>query len=123
MNKIGGSAEKPGERSLDPVSVVVDASPLLLRSAGVKNYVYYWARSLAEHAGPNRLSLFPFLNGLGRDFAHQTSVLGPAAHGAAARLAVRRQRQPLPILNWLTPASDIFHASHHGVASAAQERG
>ena len=58
-----------------PISVVLDASPLLLRSAGVKNYVYYWARSLAEHAKPNRLQLFPFLKGPG-NIAHENSVLG-----------------------------------------------
>jgi len=110
MNKIAESGEAR-EPSVHPVSLVVDASPLLLRSAGVKNYVYYWARSLAEQAGPNRLSLFPFLC-LPDGIAHETSVLGPAATWERLGLLFAAKVSPFPILNWLTPASDIFHASH-----------
>ncbi len=108
MNKIGEIRipSSPG------ISVVLDVSPLLLRSAGVKNYVYYWARGLAEHAGGNTLSLFPFLNGLGR-FAHETSVLGPAATFPRLGLLAAANLCPLPLLQWLTPASHVFHASHH----------
>jgi glycosyltransferase involved in cell wall biosynthesis len=104
MKKIG---EIPGA----PVSVLLDASPLLLRSAGVKNYVYYWVRSLAENAGENRLKLFPFLNRLGT-FAHERSVLGPAATLPRLGLLYAANICPFPFLNWVTPASDIFHASH-----------
>jgi len=107
MNKIGVSRE-PG------VSVLLDASPLLLRSAGVKNYVYYWARSLAEQAGRNTLSLFPFLNGIDR-FTHLTSVIGLAATVPRLGLLYAANVSPIRILNWLTPASDIFHASHHAL--------
>ena len=94
-----------------PVSVLLDASPLLLRSAGVKNYVYYWARSLAEHAGANRLKLFPFLGELGT-FAHERSVLSPAATFPRLGLLYAANICPFPFLNWVTPGSDIFHASH-----------
>ena len=113
MNKIAESraARLP---SVHPISLVVDASPLLLRSAGVKTYVYYWARSLAEQAGPNRLSLFPFLR-LPDGIAHETSVLGPAATWERLGLLFAAKVSPYPILNWLTPASDIFHASHLAV--------
>jgi O-antigen biosynthesis alpha-1,3-mannosyltransferase len=93
------------------VSLLLDASPLLLRSAGVKNYVYYWVRSLAEHAGANRLELFPFLSGLGT-FAHERSVLSPAATLPRLGLLYAANICPFPFLNWMTPASDIFHASH-----------
>jgi glycosyltransferase involved in cell wall biosynthesis len=110
MNKIAESGEAR-EPSVHPVSLVVDASPLLLRSAGVKNYVYYWARSLAEQAGPNRLSLFPFLC-LPDGIAHETSVLGPAATWERLGLLFAAKVSPFPILNWLTPSSEIFHASH-----------
>lgn len=92
-------------------SVLLDASPLLLRSAGVKNYVYYWAHSLAENAGDKRLQLFPFLNGLGT-FAHERSVLSPVATVPRLGLLYAANVCPFPFLNWLTPACDIFHASH-----------
>jgi len=94
-----------------PVSLLLDASPLLLRSAGVKNYVYYWVRSLAENAGANRMDLFPFLNGLGT-FAHERSVLSPAATFPRLGLLYAANICPFPFLNWLTPNSDVFHASH-----------
>lgn len=105
MNEIGANRETG-------VSVLLDASPLLLRSAGVKNYIYYWAKSLAEQAGQNALCLFPFLQGIDR-FSHVTSVVGPAATVPRLGLLYAANVSPIRILNWLTPASDIFHASHH----------
>jgi glycosyltransferase involved in cell wall biosynthesis len=93
------------------VSVVLDVSPLLVRSAGVKNYLYYWARSLSGGAGENSLSLFPFMNSPA-SFTHETSVLGPAATLPRLALLLGASRCPYPILNWFTPACDIFHASH-----------
>lgn len=94
-----------------PISVVLDASPLLLRSAGVKNYVYYWARSLADQAKPNRLQLFPFLKGPG-NIAHENSVLGPMDTLPRLGLLYAANICPFPVMNWFTPRSDIFHASH-----------
>jgi len=91
--------------------VLLDASPLLLRSAGVKNYVYYWAQSLGDHAGENELRLFPFLNSLG-DFAHDRSVLSPAATLPRLGLLYAANVCPFSFLNWVTPATDLFHASH-----------
>src|SRR6266850_1427759 len=110
MNKTAES-RAAREPTVHTVSLVVDASPLLLRSAGVKNYVYYWARSLAEHAGANRLKLFPFLGGLG-DFAHEKSVLGPMATLPRLGLLYAANVCPFPFLNSVAPRSDIFHASH-----------
>jgi glycosyltransferase involved in cell wall biosynthesis len=104
MNKIG-EIRPPG------VSLVLDVSPLLIRSAGVKNYTYYWARALAAQAGGNRLSLFPFLNGLG-NFAHETSVLSPVATWPRLALLFAANRCPFPLLDRLAGGCDIFHASH-----------
>jgi alpha-1,3-rhamnosyl/mannosyltransferase len=102
---------KIGQDQGASLSLLLDASPLLLRSAGVKNYVYYWVRSLAEHAGANRLCLFPYLSDLGT-FAHERSVLSPAATLPRLGLLYAANICPIPFLNWLTPDSDIFHASH-----------
>src|SRR5713226_4271037 len=110
MNKIAETGEVR-EPTVHPVSLVLDASPLLLRSAGVKNYIYYWAHSLAEHAGANRFSLFPFLR-LPASLAHETSALGRAATLERLGLLFAAKISPYPILNWLTPASGIFHASN-----------
>src|SRR5690349_100400 len=109
MNKIA-EMRAARESTVHPVSLVLDASPLLLRSAGVKNYIYYWARSLAEHAGANRLSLFPFLR-LPESLAHEASAMGRAATLERLGLLFAAKVSPFPILNWLTPTSGIFHAS------------
>ena len=104
-----------------PVSLLLDASPLLLRSAGVKNYIYYWARSLAEHAGTNRLELFPFLSGPGT-LRHEKSVLSPAATFPRLGLVFASNICPFPLLNLVTPASDIFHASHQVLRPPSKTR-
>jgi len=103
------------------VSVVLDVSPLLLRSAGVKNYLHYWARSLTEQAGDNSLFLFPFMNSP-VTFTHENSVLGPLATIPRLALLFGASRCPYPILNWFTPACDIFHASHQAPNPARKAR-
>ncbi len=92
------------------IRVAIDASPLLLRSAGVKTYVYHWSRSLIAQAGQNQVTLFPYLDGRWR-FTHEGSVVGPLA--TAARLAVLHSTSVplLPILDWLLDC-DLFHANH-----------
>jgi glycosyltransferase involved in cell wall biosynthesis len=111
MNKIEDVRAPGSDRVQGPVSVILDASPLLVRSAGVKNYIFYWARSLAEQTGENSLSLFPFMR-CPESFTHQASVLGPVATFPRLGLLFGASLCPYPILNFFTPASDIFHASH-----------
>ncbi len=111
MNKIEDvRLVRPG-RLQGPVSVLLDASPLLVRSAGVKNYTHYWARSLAEQAGENSLSLFPFIRRI-ESFTHEASVFGQLATIPRLGLLFAANFCPFPILNYCTPAFDVFHASH-----------
>jgi len=112
MNKIEDERLAQPGRLQGPVSVILDALPLLVRSAGVKNYIYYWARSLAEQAGENSLSLFPFIR-RPESFTHEGSALGRLATIARLGLLFGANLCPYPILNCFTPASDIFHASHN----------
>jgi hypothetical protein len=44
------------------IRVTIDAAPLLFRSAGVKNYFYYWTRHLLREARGVEIRLFPFLD-------------------------------------------------------------
>jgi hypothetical protein len=39
--------------------ILVDATPLLLRSAGVKTYIHSWLQHLSEHAGNDQILTFP----------------------------------------------------------------
>ena len=54
--------------------ISVDASPLLLRSAGVKNYLYYWIHALQRTSGGNTVEAYPFIGNLG-ELTHESSVL------------------------------------------------
>lgn len=95
------------------LELMIDATPLLLRGAGIKTYLYYWLRALDETKRPNGLRCFPVLSAGGlldtersvagsvrslvslSSFYVSTSVLG----GAMRYL--------------LTRGVDVFHISSH----------
>lgn len=90
--------------------IVIDAIPLLLRSAGVKTYLYHWTTALRRLA-PGRISLFPFLPEPG-GLCHEHSVLGRGATLARLALLHAANALPLPLLNGIGSRCDVFHASH-----------
>jgi glycosyltransferase involved in cell wall biosynthesis len=53
---------------------VVDATPVLLRSAGVKTYLYHLAQALRATAAGRSLAIFPYLDSV-RELNHQKSPL------------------------------------------------
>jgi glycosyltransferase involved in cell wall biosynthesis len=89
--------------------VTIDAIPLLLRSAGVKNYLYHWTRHLLQERGAIDVRLFPFLNAP-RLLDHEASAAG--AFTTFTRLGLlfllnhAEGDVPLP----LQGAGDVFHA-------------
>jgi alpha-1,3-rhamnosyl/mannosyltransferase len=93
------------------VRITIDASPLLLRSAGVKNYLWHWLRALRRIGGSAAIRAYPFLNTVGA-LDHERSVLSRFA--TAPRIAA------LFATNWggglvldaLCQGADIFHASN-----------
>jgi len=93
------------------IRVTIDAVPLLLRSAGVKTYLYYWIHSLVRHAGADAVRLFPFLDPA-VECVHESSPLGRMATLARLSLLHLANGCPVPLLNPLGARSDIFHASH-----------
>jgi glycosyltransferase involved in cell wall biosynthesis len=90
--------------------IAIDATPMLLRSSGVKNYVYYWIRSLQQFAGTDSISPFPFLGPLG-ELNHAASTM--TAWQTCIRLgyAIASNFVPFPILNPAARGCDIFHMS------------
>jgi glycosyltransferase involved in cell wall biosynthesis len=90
--------------------VVIDAVPLLIRSAGVKNYLYYWIAYLRRAAGLGVIRTFPSLNRLG-PLNHDASVAGSWRTGTGlAELALANYTR-LPVIDLLTRGADIFHSS------------
>jgi alpha-1,3-rhamnosyl/mannosyltransferase len=101
--------------------VCVDCSPLLINCAGVKSYLYYFARNLQLYAGENEFEAFPFLGSFGgldlldssQGLQHEESMIG--RHWTTARLLFinMANKGRHSALNWFTPGADIFHATNH----------
>ncbi len=88
----------------------IDATALLLRSAGVKSFIYYWLEALRREAGEGDTILtFPVPGRVGK-LDHERSMAGwfRTALGLGALHALNISRLP-----WTFPRLDIFHASTH----------
>jgi len=91
--------------------VAVDALPLLVRSAGVKNYLYYWIEHLRRAAGPVVIRTFPSFAHLG-PLTHEGSVAGRWRTASALAALAAANHSPLPVLEWATRGADVFHATN-----------
>ena len=83
------------------MQILIDATPLLLRSAGVKNYTYYWIQHLRRQSGTDQILTWPPMREL-PPLNHERSVLGPARtvlHLASVHL--------LPLSKWTIPRADV----------------
>lgn len=91
------------------MTVMIDATSMLVRSAGVKNYMWHWLRHLRIQSADIRA--FPLLDDLGR-LDHETSALSRPA--TMARLALIKSMNELgfPPLDWLIGGADIFHGTN-----------
>lgn len=91
--------------------VTIDATPALLRSAGVKTYTYHWVNHLRRQTGADEIRAFPFLNDFGT-LAHEASTLAPWRTLPRLGLMYCVNRAGFPPLDWLLQSADIFHASN-----------
>lgn len=91
--------------------VEIDATPLLLRSGGVKTYIYHWVRHLRRLAEPGEIRAFPFLGEFG-DLYHEKSVAGPFRTWSRLALLHLANIRGSPALDWVLSDVDIFHASN-----------
>lgn len=91
--------------------IVIDATPALVRSAGVKNYIHHWVAYLREQARGDEIRIFPFLDDLG-ELNHEASPVGKAA--TASRLAFVHALRILGpgLLDKALGDADVFHASN-----------
>jgi len=94
---------------MEPMRVVIDAAPLLFRSAGVKNYLYYWIQHLLREPGADT-RLYPFLEGVS-DLDHEGTGIGRRA--ATLRLALHAliNRLPGAFAQPLFWNASVFHSS------------
>jgi len=94
---------------LKRMRVLVDATPLLVRSAGVKNYLYHWIAALRKAAGGDELRTFPEVGAARLD--HDRSVAGFGRTAVSLAALAAHNYTPLPVLDWRARGSDIFHTS------------
>ncbi|MCL4402177.1 MAG: glycosyltransferase family 4 protein [Acidobacteria bacterium] len=90
--------------------IAIDTVPLLLRSAGVKTYVYYWVEHLLRQAGENRVELFPLLDGI-RECVHERSVAGPLRTYSGIALLQAANYLGDFVLEPMARRIDLFHHS------------
>jgi alpha-1,3-rhamnosyl/mannosyltransferase len=90
--------------------VVIDAVPLLIRSAGVKNYLYHWIDHLRSLAGGDTIATFPALSGFG-PLRHHASIAGGWRTGTGLAALALANYSTLPVLDWLAHSTDVFHSS------------
>ncbi|MGP0075083.1 MAG: glycosyltransferase family 4 protein [Bryobacteraceae bacterium] len=94
------------------MQILIDATPLLLRSAGVKNYTYYWIQNLWQQARNDRIMTLPALASLG-PLDHERSIAGRARTFLHLGRVFASNRAPsLPLLRWTMPKADVFHVSN-----------
>ncbi len=92
--------------------VCLDCTPLLIRSSGVKTYIYELESHLRKLLPRGGLISFPFLNG-NHALEHDSSVLGPRATFARLVLITLLNKPRAPSLELFTGRLDVFHASNH----------
>jgi glycosyltransferase involved in cell wall biosynthesis len=87
--------------------ISIDATPLLIRSAGVKNYLHHWISHLRALAGSDSIATFPFSSAFGGlDHEHSVAGLRSTVAGLALLHFLNGSRLP-----WSARA-DVFHASN-----------
>ncbi len=90
--------------------LTLDLTPTLLRSAGVKNHLFYWARAMQQCRGEHQLDFYPFLHSpesLHHDRGLEAGIPNWRLFLAAA------MNYPLthPAARQFVPAADVFHGS------------
>jgi len=90
--------------------ILIDATPVVLRSAGVKTYTYYWIQHLFHHAGNEQIRTFPRMETLAA-LNHEGSMLGSSQTFKHLALLQLMNRGALP-RNWVTRKADVFHVSN-----------
>jgi hypothetical protein len=92
------------------VRVAIDASPLLVRSAGVKNYLYHWILHMRRIAGKDAVRTFPRMDSV-RPLTHEGSMGEPWHTVLGLGALALSNHFGLPVLDWLAGDAQVFHAS------------
>lgn len=90
--------------------LLIDSIPLLVRSAGVKNYLFHWIVHLRRLLGHDSVQLFPFLDSLA-ELDHEGSIMDASGTLARQALLFALNLRPNHAMDIVGPAADVFHAT------------
>ncbi|MGC2656971.1 MAG: glycosyltransferase family 1 protein [Bryobacteraceae bacterium] len=90
--------------------IAVDATPLLIRSAGVKGYLWHWIQAMRKRAGSSAISAFPLMGDL-PPLHHDHSIYSMAE--TIPRIAALHASNKIPgLVDLLTFGANVFHSSN-----------
>jgi len=97
------------------MKVVIDATSLLLRSAGVKNYLYYWLSSLVEasQASGEEVKTYPPAIRIPPVLDHERPAASAGGTVLGLGLVHACNLPGSPLLRLLLAGADVFHISQH----------
>jgi alpha-1,3-rhamnosyl/mannosyltransferase len=94
------------------MKIAIDATALLLPSAGVKNYVHYWLSSLEEAAAEGRDRVVTYPRNIRRPPIPDHESSSPCA-AWKLRLVQFHNIRRNPLIGLSVFGADVFHASQH----------
>jgi alpha-1,3-rhamnosyl/mannosyltransferase len=91
--------------------LLIDVSPLLLRSAGVKAYIWYWTKALIEAAGKDAVRTFPRID-FSRSIDHEHSMASAFETFAGLATLYATNHLGLSLINLGLGRTKLFHATN-----------
>ncbi len=92
--------------------ILYDGTPLLMRSAGVKNYHHSLLKNLIPEIAPHRLSLFPFLRTLAPN-RNDDSNYPPLATSWRLGAVLGSNYLGFPLAEFASKGANLFHTTQH----------
>lgn len=90
--------------------LTLDLTPTLLRSAGVKNHLYYWSRALALTKGAHQMDYYPFAQAP-EVLEHDSGVESGVPNWRLFLVAAMNVPALHPLAQAVVPKADILHGS------------
>lgn len=91
--------------------VLIDATSVLLRSAGIKSYTYHWIEHLRSAATADQILAFPYLSRF-PNLDHERSILDPVSTYSRLAILYFVNTPGNPAIDWVLPKADVFHVSN-----------
>lgn len=90
--------------------LTLDLTPTLLRSAGVKNHLFYWTRALSASRGHHAIDYYPFISALDA-LDHDRGVESGIPNWRLFLVAAMNFPLSHPLARRLVPQAELFHGS------------